>query len=96
MEWRHGDKETRRQKDMETRRHGDMETRRHGDTETWRYGFMETWRHGHGNIKRKTETEAQAIFLNPFTNFVHHGNGSLSFFRLLTKKQTEAIRKQID
>ncbi len=38
-----------------------MEISRHGD--------METWRHGHedidGDIKRKTE--AQLIFLNPFT-----------------------------
>jgi hypothetical protein len=69
--WRHGDM------DMETWawRHGrgdmDMETWtwRHGDmvTETW------TWGHRHGDMDMKTKsegkfkTEAQTIFLNPFT-----------------------------
>jgi hypothetical protein len=51
---------------METWRRGqDMETCRHRprDMETLRNGDMETRRHG--DIKRKTE--AQAIFLNPFT-----------------------------
>jgi hypothetical protein len=40
--------------DMETRKHGEM---RHRDMEAW------IWRHG--DIERKTE--AQSIFLNPFT-----------------------------
>ncbi len=42
-----------------------METWKHGDMETWRHGDMEAWRHGRGDIKWKTE--AQAIFLDPFT-----------------------------
>ncbi len=60
--------------------------------ETW------TWKHRHGDMelkysriltfyeKMKRKTEAQAIFLNPFA---HHANGSLTFDRLLTKKQTK-------
>jgi hypothetical protein len=62
--------------------------------ETWSRGDMETqWRLGNveigdmDNIKRKT------IFLNPFA---HRANESLSFVRLLTKKQTEVIRLQTD
>jgi hypothetical protein len=56
--WRHVDR------DMETWRH------RHSDMETWRN--KETWRHGHltfyeNKINKKTENQAQAIFLNPFT-----------------------------
>jgi hypothetical protein len=35
--------------------------------------------------------KTQAIFLASFT-FAHHANGSFSFVRLLTKKQTEVIR----
>ncbi len=81
--WRHGDMETWRHEDMETWRHGDMETWRHGDVETWRRGDIETWRHRdmgtedmkiwrHRNMdleksNRKRKTEAQAIFLSPFT-----------------------------
>jgi hypothetical protein len=42
----------------------------------------------------QTETEAQAILLNPFT-CAHRANGSLSFVRLLTKKQTGMITKRI-
>jgi hypothetical protein len=45
---------------METWRHGDMKTWRHGDMETWRQGDMET-------LNGKQKTEAQAIFLDPFT-----------------------------
>jgi hypothetical protein len=37
------------------------------------------------------ETEAQAIVLTLLT-VAHRANGRLSFFRLLTKKQTEVIR----
>jgi hypothetical protein len=55
---------------------------------------MEKWRHGHGD-KIKQETEAQAIFLHPFT-MCSHANGILSFFCLLTKKQSEVIRLQTD
>ncbi len=42
---------------------------KHGDMETWRYrhGDMETWIHRHGDIDMETETEAQGIFINPFT-----------------------------
>ncbi len=77
-------------------RHGNMEEWRHGDIETWRHGQgdmgMETWvwRHGHGD-KIKQETEAQAIFLHPFT-VCSHANRSLLFFCLLTKKQPEGQR----
>jgi hypothetical protein len=62
--WRHGDMKTRRHEDIETWRHGDIETQRFGDRGTW----------GHGDIKRKTE--AQAIFLVPFT-VCSSANGSL-------------------
>jgi hypothetical protein len=41
--------------------------------------------------------EAKAIFLNPYGILVaHRANGSLSFVRLFTKKQTEVIRLQPD
>ncbi len=66
---RRGDVEEtwRRGEDVETwrRRGGDVETwRRRGDVEeTWRHEAMDTWRHHMGNGK----TEAEAIFLNPFT-----------------------------
>jgi hypothetical protein len=57
-----------------TSRRRDMETR------TWRLG------HTHRDIKRKTE--AQAIVVNSFTVlFAQRANGSLSFVRLMTKKQ---------
>ncbi len=55
--------------------------------EKWRHGDMKTWRQG--DIKWKTE--AQEIFPNPFITFAHCANVSLSFVRLLTKKQTEVI-----
>jgi hypothetical protein len=45
--------------------------------ETWRRRDMETWKH---------ETEAEAISLIRL-RFAHCANGSLSFVRLLTKKQ---------
>jgi hypothetical protein len=59
--WIHEDMVTRR------RGNGDMETLRHkhGDTDTWRKRDMETWTWRHGDIKWKTE--AQVIFLYPFT-----------------------------
>ncbi len=50
-----------------------METWRHGDTidmETWKHGEIEKWRRGHGHEEMETtkrKTEAEAIFLNPFT-----------------------------
>jgi hypothetical protein len=74
--------------DMETWKHGEMETWRHGDMETWRPKELETWKH-------QTETEAQAIFLNPFTN-ANQANGSLMVVRLLAKKHTEVICWQTD
>jgi hypothetical protein len=43
----------------------------------------------------KQKTEAQAIFLNPFT-ICPCAKGSLSFARSLTKKQTEVICLQTD
>ncbi len=56
--WRHGHGDS-----------GDMETWRHGDIEieTWKHREMGTWTWRQGEIKQKTETEAQVIFLNPFT-----------------------------
>jgi hypothetical protein len=42
----------------------------------------------------KWKTEAQEIFFLIHLQFAHHANGSLPFFRLLTKKQTEVIRLQ--
>ncbi len=41
----------------------------------------------------KWKTEGQAIFLNLFA---HSVNGSVSFVRLFTKKQTEIICLQTD
>jgi hypothetical protein len=61
--------------------------------EKWRHGDM---RHGRGDMEtsnRKWRKEAWAIFLNPFA---HCANGSLSFVRLLAKKQTEVICKQTE
>jgi hypothetical protein len=43
----------------------------------------------------KWKTEAQAIFLNPFT-VCSSCIGKLSFVRLFAKKQTEVIRLQTD
>ncbi len=69
---------------------------KHGEMYTWnRYVEMETWtwRHGNGDTKRKKE--AQAILFNPFTICSSY-NRNLSFVRLLTNKQIEAIRLQTD
>jgi hypothetical protein len=45
-----------------------MKTWRHGDMDIWRYGDMVAWTHGYMKTSnRKRKTEAQAIFLNPFT-----------------------------
>jgi hypothetical protein len=74
--------------------------------ETW------TWRHGHGDMdmvqtvelkyrgiltfqQQKMENGTQAIFLIHLT-FAHRANGSLSFVRLLTKKQMEVIHLQTE
>jgi hypothetical protein len=53
---------------METWTHGDIDM----ETLTWRHGDgdMEKWRHGVLDIKKSNgilKTEAQAIFLKPFT-----------------------------
>ncbi len=40
------------------------------NVETWTSGDMETWKHGDTDMEtsnRKRKTEAQAVFLNPFT-----------------------------
>ncbi len=83
--WRHGDME------METWKRGDidMETRKHGEMETWRHESMdkETCRHQTDNGRR--------YFLIRFP-FANCANGSSSFVRLLTKKQTEVICLQTD
>ncbi len=65
---------------------GDLETWRHGDLETWIHGDMdmETWRHQTKNGKRKPRQFSLICF-----PFAHHVNVSLSFVRLLTKKQTK-------
>ncbi len=70
---------------METQRyeHGDM------DMAIW------TWRHGDITVNAKRKTEAQAIFLSRLP-FAHCANRSLSFVRLLMKKQLEDISLQTD
>jgi hypothetical protein len=103
--WRHEDIETWRHGDMEN---GDMEN---GDMETWRQGHgdmvMETaqctgdmelkywgiltFYKNKSNGKRKPRR-----FPLFRLQFAHHANGSLSFVRLLIKKQTEVIRLQTD
>jgi hypothetical protein len=77
------------------RKHGDMETWRH---KTCRHGKMATWKHSDMDMETsngKCEREAQAIFLIRLL-FVQRANGSLSFVRLLAKKQAEVIRLQTD
>jgi hypothetical protein len=54
---------------------------------------METWTWRHRDIKRKTEAR---VILKIRLPFAHRVNGSLSLVRLLTKKQTEVIRLQMD
>jgi hypothetical protein len=61
------------------------------------------WRHGiklflgilkfTKNQRENGKWEAQASFFNRLL-FARHANGSLSFFLLLRKKQTEVIRLQ--
>ncbi len=70
----------------------------HGDIVTWkwRHGDMETRRHGHvesSNGKWKWKLRRFSLI---HLLFAHCENGSLSFVRLLMKKQTEAIRLQTD
>jgi hypothetical protein len=62
-----------------------METRRNGNMD------METGKHQSGNGKRKSRRFSLIRVL-----FAHCANRSLSFVRLLTKKQTEVMRLQID
>jgi hypothetical protein len=45
---------------------------------------------------KKTETEDMGKFSVIHFPFAHRANESLSFARLLTKKQTEVIRLQTD
>jgi hypothetical protein len=61
------------------------------ETWTWSHENVDKWTHGHGDIKQKTE--AQAIFLYPFTVC---SLCKRKFVRLLTKKQTEVIHLQMD
>ncbi len=94
--WRHGDMETWRHGDTETWRHEVMKTWSHEDMETWRPGDMETWRHKvmeTSNGKRKWKHRRFSLFYLPCA---HCANGSLSFVRLLTKKQMEVIRLKTD
>jgi hypothetical protein len=102
--WKHGDidMETWKHREMETWKHGDIETwtwrHGHGDMDfekwTWSHGHgdldMETWTWRHGHRDMETSDEAQAISLVRLP-FAHHTNRSLSFFRLLTKKQMEVL-----
>ncbi len=55
--------------------------RKHGDIETWRH---------------QTENGSPGVFPLSVLPFAHSANGSLSLVRLLTKKQTEVIRSQMD
>jgi hypothetical protein len=85
--WRHGDGDM----EMETWKRGDidMETTKHGEMETWRHESMnkETCRH-------QTDNGRQYFLIRfPFANCA---NGSSSFVRLLTKKETEVICLQTD
>jgi hypothetical protein len=103
--WTHGDMETWRQGHMDSWTHGHVDTWTHGHMNTWRHGHMETWRHGDidveirqehghnqtGNGKRKPRRFS--LIRLPFCHLV---NGSLSFVRLLTRKQTEVIRLQTE
>jgi hypothetical protein len=80
--------------DMETWKHGKMET--HRNMEKWNNGdmYLKTWcvaSFHNGDNKKKTETEALAKFSSIHLLFAHRANGSLSFVRLLMKKQTEVI-----
>jgi hypothetical protein len=72
---------------MATWTHGDFFG--HGDMEL-KYRGSEVLRKK-SNGKRKTEV--QVIFLNPFA---HLANESLSFVRVLMKKQMEVIRLKTD
>jgi hypothetical protein len=79
--WRHG----HRNMEMETLKHGDINTWRHGE---WRNRDMETW-NGIGKLKPRRFS----IIRWPLA---HCANRSLSFVRLLMKKQTEVIYLQTD
>ncbi len=97
--WKHGDM---RHGDMETWRHGDMDAwghrdiKRHGDMEKWRHADMQIWRHGdidtrawiHQTENRKRKPIQFSLIR---LRFAYCANGNLSFVRLLTKKQMEAI-----
>jgi hypothetical protein len=43
-----------------------------------------------------TEIQKPRQFSLIFSSFVHSANGSMLFVRLLTKKQTEVIRSQLN
>jgi hypothetical protein len=72
-------------------RHEDMETWRNGEG---RHGDIETWTWKQGDIKRKKQKPVHFSFI--CLPFSPRANGSLSFVCLLTKKQTEFIRLQMD
>jgi hypothetical protein len=61
--------------------------------EKWNNGdmFLKTWCVASFHNEQKTETEALAKFSSIHLLFAHRANGSLSFERLLMKKQTEVI-----
>ncbi len=97
---------TRRQGDMDmetwTRRH------RHGDldmeTWTWRVGHGDmAWRHGHGieilgnsDDLRKKSNEKPRRFSLSHLPFAHRATRSMSFVRLVMKKQMEVIHLLTD
>jgi hypothetical protein len=62
--------------------------------ETWRHRDIETWTWRQGDIKRKKQKLVQFSLI--CLQFAPRANGSLSFVCLLTKKQTEFIRLQMD
>ncbi len=89
---------------MDTWRHGHMMTWTHGYMDTWWHRHMDTCKHGqrHGHVETctwrhqtETGTEAQAIFLNLFTICLSYRR-KFVVCPLLTKKQTEFIRLQMD
>jgi hypothetical protein len=71
-----------------------MKTCRHGDMEIWRHGDMETWRYGDMNMETSNRIWKPMRFSIVRLPFAHRASVSLSFVRLLTKKQTEVILLQ--
>jgi hypothetical protein len=71
-----------------------METWRHrdGDMETCRHADMQTCRHEDMDMKTSNGKWKPRQFFLIRLPFTHRANGSLSFVRLLTKKQKKVIR----